>query len=190
MSLNFLQVTFVTLAAVVLAAGYAQAEDVDSKTLFNVRDYGATGDGVTLDSPAINRAISAAAQTGGGTVWVPAGRYLSGSIRLANNINLHIDAGAVILGAPQDMNAYDETEPCSRPAYQDGGHCYFHNSLIWGENLTNVFYHRQGMINGGGLVRDDELLDDMCGFDIWNRPTIPPATEHLPPAGSATKPSR
>ena len=36
------------------------------------------------------------------------------------------------------MNVYDETEPWSNNPYQDGGHCYFHNSLIWGENLTNV----------------------------------------------------
>ncbi len=120
------------MSAAILAATCAQAGGVDGKTLFNVRDYGATGDGVTLDSPAINRAISAAAQTGGGTVWVPAGRYLSGSIRLTNNINLHLDAGAVILGAPQNMNAYDETEPFQGHAYEDGGHVYFHNSLNGG----------------------------------------------------------
>src|SRR5262250_449643 len=49
---------------------------------FNIRDYGATGDGKTLDSPAINRAITAAATAGGGTVRLPAGTYLCYSIRL------------------------------------------------------------------------------------------------------------
>ena len=180
MSLNFLKVTFVTIAAAVLAAAPAQTDYVGSKTLFNARDYGATGEGVTLDSPAINRAISAAAQTGGGTVGVPPGRYLSGSIHLTNNINLHIDAGAVILGAPQDMNAYDPTEPFQGPAYEDGGHVYFHNSLIWGENLTNVSITGQGMISGGGLVAWDDLTDRMSGFNIWNKPnstwTNPPPT--------------
>src|ERR1039457_54121 len=169
MSLNFLKVTFVAMAAAVLAVAYAQAEDAGSKTLFNVRDYGPTGDGVTLDSPAINQAISAASQTGGGTVWVPAGRYLSGSIRLANNINLHLDAGAVILGAPQKMDAYDAEEDFAGPAFQDGGHCYFHNSLIWGENLTNVSITGNGMINGGGLVTGDGIEDRMDGFNNFGK---------------------
>jgi len=77
---------------------------------FNVRDYGATGDSKTLDSPAINKAIDACAAAGGGRVLVPGGTYLSSSIRLKSKIRLLIDAGATILGAPQDMNAYDEAK--------------------------------------------------------------------------------
>src|SRR5579859_1093194 len=69
---------------------------------YNVRDYGAVGDGTNLDSPAIDKAIVAAANAGGGTVVVPAGTYLSGSIHLKSNIHLVIDAGANILGAPQE----------------------------------------------------------------------------------------
>jgi len=144
---------------------------------FNVRNFGAVGDGKNLDSPAINKAIETAAAGGGGTVLVPAGTYLSGSIRLKSNIHLLIDAGATILGAPQSLNAYDDTEPFTLGGYQDGGHCYFHNSLIWGENLTNVFITGNGMINGGGLVRSDGLLDKMCGYDHWQTPntkTFPP----------------
>ncbi|MGD1089708.1 MAG: glycosyl hydrolase family 28-related protein [Verrucomicrobiota bacterium] len=160
----------------------------DDKTVFNIRDFGATGDGKTLDSPAINMAIQAAAQAGGGTVFVPAGTYLSGSIHLTNNINLHLDAGAVILGAPQAMNAYDETEPWSNNPYQDGGHCYFHNSLIWGENLTNISITGPGMINGGGLVRDDKLLDDLCGFSRWSPGNRAPQIEaNLPPSRLGNK---
>ncbi|HEX9048686.1 MAG TPA: glycoside hydrolase family 28 protein [Verrucomicrobiae bacterium] len=135
-----------------------------SQGFFNVRNYGAKGNGHDLDSPGINKAITAAAAAGGGTVLVPAGTYLSGSIHLKSNIRLQIDAGAAILGAPQNMNAYDFTEPYSLGGYQDGGHCYFHNSLIWGENLTNVFITGNGMINGGGLQRGDKWLDRMCGF--------------------------
>ena len=130
---------------------------------FNVRSFGAVGDGTNLDSPAINQAIDAAAKAGGGTVLVPAGTYLSGSIHLQSNLHLLIDAGATILGAPQKMNAYDFTEPYAFGGYQDGGHSYFHNSLIWGENLTNVFITGHGLINGGGLVPGDGLLDKMCG---------------------------
>ena len=135
-------------ASVVLAV---QAADAAGQNNFNVRAFGAVGNGTNLDSPAINKTIEACAQAGGGTVLIPAGTYLSGSIRLKSNIHLLIDAGAVILGAPQAMNAYDEAEPFAGPAYQDGGHTYFHNSLIWGENLTNVFISGNGMINGGAL---------------------------------------
>jgi polygalacturonase len=81
-----------------------------------------------------------------------------------------IDAGATLLGAPQTMAAYDATEAYSLGGYQDGGHCYFHNSLIWGENLTNVFITGNGMINGGGMVAYDSILDHMVGFDDWQHP--------------------
>jgi polygalacturonase len=144
---------------------------------FNVHNFGAAGDGTNLDSPAINQAINAAAAAGGGTVYFPAGTYLSGSIHLKSNVHLLIDAGATILGAPQNLSAYDETEPFHGIAYQDGGHCYFHNSLIWGENLTNVSITGQGTINGGGLVREGRILDEMCGYEHFLTPnarTYPP----------------
>jgi polygalacturonase len=143
---------------------FSTLADSDSGNSFNVKTYGATGDGITLDSPSINKAIDACAQAGGGTVYFPAGTYLCGSIHLRSNIHLLIDAGATVLGAPQSMNVYDETEPWVNNPYEDGGHCYFHNSLIWGESLTNVSITGQGMINGGGLVRSDGLLDRMSGF--------------------------
>ena len=154
-----------------------------ASTVFNVRDFGAVGDGQNLDSPAIDKAIAAAADAGGGTVLVPAGTYLSGSIHLQSNIHLLIDAGATILGAPQALNAYDETEPYSFGGYQDGGHCYFHNSLIWGENLTNVFITGNGRINGGGLVRSDDVLDRMCGLKDWQNPKA----NNLPPVRLGNK---
>lgn len=152
--------------------GIFKAGAADNIT-FDVKDFGAVGDGTNLDSPAIDKAIDAAAKAGGGTVLIPAGNYLSGSIHLKSNIHLVIDAGAVVLGAPQNLNAYDPTEPYSFGGYQDGGHCYFHNSLIWGENLTNISITGNGMINGGGLVWDDSLLDDMCGLAAWDKPDAP-----------------
>ncbi len=121
----------------------------------NVRDFGAIGDGTNLDSPAINKAIAAASQSGGGTVLVPAGTYLCGSLHLTNDINLCLDAGAVILGAPQELNAYDPQEEFTGPHYQDEGHTFFHNSLIWGEGLTNVSITGRGLIKGGGISGND-----------------------------------
>jgi len=152
---------------------------------YDVRNFGAVGDGKALDSPAIDRAISSCAQAGGGTVRFPAGTYLSGSIHLKSNVHLYLDAGAVIFGAPQEMKAYDPCEPFAGPAYQDGGHTYFHNSLIWGENLVNVSITGPGMINGGGLRSGDGPMDRISGFANWGKPapaTSPPDT--LPDIGT------
>ncbi len=166
------------LAALFIFSGFAEkvcAAETDAAVFFNVRKFGAVGDGKTLDNAAIDRAIDAAAKAGGGTVIVPAGNYLCGSIHLQSNIHLLIDAGATIIGAPQSMNAYDETEPYRFGGFQDGGHCYFHNSLIWGENLTNVSITGHGMINGGGLVSSDGSLDAMVSFNNINPPLTTPA---------------
>ena len=92
-----------TLASFQLHAQTADASRRNSNGQFNVRDFGAVGDGKTLDHEAINRAIDAAAASGGGTVNVPAGTYLCGSIHLKSHIQLHLDAGSRILGAPQGM---------------------------------------------------------------------------------------
>jgi len=139
----------------------AQAQAPGPKAVYNARDFGAIGDGKALDSPAINRAIEVCVKGGGGTVYLPAGTYLSGSIHLKSNLNLEIGPGATILGAPQSltlpgamqpMRPYDPAEPFAGPAYQDGGHTYFHNSLIWGEGLTGVSITGRGTINGGGMI--------------------------------------
>ena len=176
----------VTVGCVVLILGFPgliKSAETKAAGFFNVRSHGAVGDGIHLDSLAINQTILAASQAGGGTVLVPAGVYLSGSIHMQNNIHLLIDAGATILGAPQNMNVYDETEPYTLGGYQDGGHCYFHNSLIWGENLTNVFITGNGTINGGGLVRSDAILDRMVGFNKFS----PPVTNSAPPVRLGNK---
>ena len=63
---------------------------------FNVREYGAKADGTTLDTEAFRAAIQAAKKAGGGTVFVPAGHYVSGPIELVSNLVLYFDAGAVV----------------------------------------------------------------------------------------------
>ena len=134
---------------------------------YNIRDYGAKGDGKTLDHQAVDRAIEDCVSHGGGRVEVPAGTYLCGTIHLKSNVELHLAAGAVILAAPAEMKAYDEAEPWEGPAYQDGGHTYFHNSLIWAENEKNVSITGRGMIDGQGLTRHDtEKAGNLQGGSI------------------------
>ena len=133
---------------------------------YDVRDYGARGDGKSLDSPAINAAIEACAADGGGTVILPAGQYLSGSIHLKSNIELHLTPGATII-ATEERGAYDESEVFGGPEYQDGGHTYFHNSLIWAEEQTNVSITGRGTIDGRGLTRHDtETAGNVQGGSI------------------------
>jgi len=174
------------IATFAIGCRTTQSMSHEVKTVYNVRKFGATGDGKTLDNGAINKAIDAAAEAGGGTVLVPAGTYLCGSIHLKSNIHLVIDTGASILGAPQSMMAYDAEENFQGPAFQDGGHTYFHNSLIWGENITNVFITGHGMISGGGLSTGDGIEDRMDGFNNFGKtntaitgPGTTPWPQHL-----------
>jgi polygalacturonase len=132
------------------------AEGQDSRpTIYDVRSFGAKGDGKTLDTAAINKAIDSAAAAGGGMVRFPAGSYLTFSIHLKSNITLYLDQGSTIVAADPvaDHGSYDPPEPNQWDQYQDFGHSHFHNSLIWGEGLVNVSILGPGLIWGKGLVR-------------------------------------
>jgi polygalacturonase len=126
---------------------------------FDVRSFGAKGDGKALDSPAINRAIDAAAAAGGGTVHFSAGTYVTGSIRLRSNITLQFEPGTT-LAASADPAAYDAAEPNQWDKFQDFGHSHFHNSLIWGENIENVSIQGPGLIDGHALARERGAAGD------------------------------
>lgn len=120
----------------------------------DVKQMGAVGDGVTVDSEVINRAIEQVAAEGGGTVLLPAGRYLCYSIRLKSHVTLQMETGTVIVAAvPDATRGYDEAEPNPEPLYQDFGHSHWHNSLIWGEGLEDIAICGQGLIDGSNLGR-------------------------------------
>ena len=121
---------------------------------FDIRQFGATGDGHTLDTDAINKAIAAANAAGGGTVRFPAGTYLSTSIHLKSNVTLYLEFGAVIKAAADSVAPYDPAEDTVSTKYQDYGHSHWHNSLIWGEHIENVAIIGPGLIWGEGLDRD------------------------------------
>ncbi|RSL16373.1 polygalacturonase [Edaphobacter aggregans] len=131
--------------------------------IFDIRTFGAVGDGKTVDSPAINKAIDAAAAAGGGTVLFPAGTWLSFSIRLKSHVNLFLSQGATLLAADSPKpgettgyngGTYDPAEPKTEwDAYQDYGHNHWHNSLIWGEGIQDVSITGPGLIWGKGLSR-------------------------------------
>jgi polygalacturonase len=124
-------------------------------SIYNVKDFGATGDGVSLDSKAINITIETAAAKGGGDVLFPAGKYLSGSIRLKNNIHLVLQQGSVLIATDKDPEQnYDQAEGTVNMTYQDYGHSHFHDGFIWGDSLHDVSITGFGMIWGKGLIKD------------------------------------
>ncbi len=142
------------------AAPYAAASP-GGTGLFDIRTYGAVGDGKAVDSPAINKAIEAAAAAGGGTVVFPAGTWLSFSIHLKSHVGLYLVHGATILAAESPLpgsttgyngGTYDAAEPNAPwEDYQDYGHNHWHNSLIWGEGIIDISITGPGVIYGKGL---------------------------------------
>ncbi|MCR5408029.1 MAG: hypothetical protein K6E61_02875 [Bacteroidales bacterium] len=122
----------------------------------SVKDFGAVGDGVALDTEAIQAAIDRTAEKGGGVVRVPEGTYLCGSIWLRSNVELHLDAGAVIKGSP-NIDDYCSGDCCPQNEaevgfgdYISGGH------LILGVGVENVKLSGPGKIDGNS---DAFMLD-------------------------------
>src|SRR6201992_4153957 len=150
------------LGAAVLAHPAASTE-----TFFDVRRCGATGDGKTLDTKAIQNAIDRAERVGGGRVLFPAGTYASYSIHLKSNVALYLDQGATLLAASVPLEGttsggYDPAEAQGAwEPYQDYGHNHWHNSLIWGEGLHDIAIVGQGLIWGKGLSRGWDSQTDL-----------------------------
>ena len=139
---------------------------IGAEGFFDVKTYGAKGDGKAIDTPAVNKAIEAAAAAGGGAVFFPAGDYLCYTIRLKSYVALHLDEGATIVAAetpPDGVGGYDPAEPNQWDPYQDFGHSHFHNSLIWGENIENIAITGTGRIWGKGLSRGQGAMNPGVG---------------------------
>ena len=134
--------------------GGPNASSSNRQAIYDVRTFGVKGDGTSVDTPAINRAIDTIAAAGGGTLLFPAGNYLCYTIRLKNNIALYLDQGATIVAAetgPQGQ--YDPAEPNQWDHYQDYGHSHWHNSLIVGEQIHDFSILGPGLIWGKGLSK-------------------------------------
>ena len=155
MSLNYK----VSLLPLLLCCLITNVNAQTQNNFYNVKNYGAKGDGISMDGSAINKTIDEAAQAGGGTVYFPAGNYLSGSIHLKSNICLYIGQGATLI-ASTDLTQFDKPEKSINDIYQDYGHSHFHNSFIWGENLHDISIIGAGRIWGKGLVRNGRKGDE------------------------------
>lgn len=112
--------------------------------LFNVKDFGASGDGVALETSVIQKAIDQCALSGG-TVLFPPGKYLTGSLELKSNIEIYISAGATILGST-NIADYREHFPNIK-SYNDS---FLKHSLFYAEGAENISIRGDGTIDGQG----------------------------------------
>ena len=119
---------FLLLALVGTAVAAEPAHPVIPTRTFLLKDYNPAADGNTPATEAFRRALSVCARAGGGTLVVPAGRYLTGPLDLCSNLNLRLEAGAVILFI-QDFTAYEVEDQKPRPLLQ-AVHC--HDVMISG----------------------------------------------------------
>lgn len=159
-------------AGAALAASAVPVRATGSLTGFhNVRDYGAKGDGKAVDSPAFNRAIEAASAKGGGTIIVPPGRYLCFSIRLKSHITLVLSPGSVIEAADpkKHQGQYDLPEGVFEEQLVDYGLAHFHNSLIYGDGVSDIAIIGHGLIHGLGLDREGPP-PRWHGIEGWKSP--------------------
>jgi hypothetical protein len=128
----------------------------DNKLLFNVKDFGAIGDGKNLDSKSIQETINQCSKSGGGTVIFPAGTYLSGSIEMFSNITLQLEAGSVIKGSP-NLADYKNMGRTSEGR---------NRSLIYGIGVSNVAITGRGAVDGNdSLFMDWNKIHPDCCFD-------------------------
>ena len=161
---DLIKLSPIALAATVGHVSLSEAQTAPSSSpeaLFNVRTYGATGDGKTVDTPAINKAIEAVAAAGGGTLVFPAGTYLCFTIHLKSNVELYLSRGCTILAADSPKpgettgyngGTYDAAEPNDPwTPYQDYGHNHWRNSLLYAENEHDFSVVGPGLIYGKGL---------------------------------------
>ena len=139
---NTLKIRYIFILCILIALPlYSFAIPVS----FNILDYGAKGDGSALNTKSIQAAIDACAKGGGGIVYFPAGKYLSGTLFLKSYITLYLDAGAVLVGS-KNLNDYPVTVSDVR-SYTDN---YTDKSLLFGEGLEHIAIIGQGIIDGNG----------------------------------------
>ncbi len=133
---------WISVGAICLLAG---GSAIAAEELYDVRDYGAKPDGKTLCTTFIQKAIDACSQSGGGTVYLSPGTFLSGTIYFKTGVTLRLAAGSTLLGST-DLKDYPPTVQAFR-SYTDN---YTDKSLIYGENVERIAITGEGTIDGRG----------------------------------------
>ena len=125
-----------------LAASLCHAQPTNA--LYNVRTFGAVGDGVALDTKSLQAAIDKCSASGGGTVLVAGGKFVTGTFYLKSDVTLRVDFGAMILGS---TNIADYTTDTDRTMYNEP---YMNRCLIFAKDARNITIEGPGVIDGRG----------------------------------------
>lgn len=140
---------FLPLVALLLASLVLRAGEVE------VTRFGAVGDGVTLNTGAIQQAIDACYKSGGGIVRIPEGKFLSGTIELKDHVTLHLDKGAVLLGST-DLKDYRNLDPFTEGLGTDVGWAF-----LVAVDAKDVGIEGEGRIDGqGAALKAKHILTD------------------------------
>jgi polygalacturonase len=145
---DWLPVIAASLGAPLLRAQSASPQNDLGARVYNVRDHGAKGDGVTLDTASIQAAVDACHRDGGGTVLVPAGTFHIGALELKSNVTLHVAAGGKLLGSAdgKQYHAVDAIPLTGDSTLEDGNW-----ALIFAVDSVNVTVEGPGTIDGQGI---------------------------------------
>jgi hypothetical protein len=136
---------FVRLAGALGTFAACAGQAAEAPARFNIRDFGARGDGQTPDTAALQTALDACAQAGGGQVLLPPGRYLSGTVHLRSRVALWFDAGARLIGTTNLAEYRQPAPPAFMPEVRWGK---WHRGLLVGEDLEDVTLAGPGVIDG------------------------------------------
>ncbi len=136
---------------------------------FNILDFGAVNDGKTINTAAIQKAIDVCAEKGGGTLFFPAGKYISGTLFLKSYVTLNLQSGAVLEGS-KNLSDYPVTISQIR-SYTDN---YTNKSLLYGEDLEYIGITGQGIIDGNGssFKVSDDLVKTSLADSYKARPYV------------------
>ena len=150
----------------------ARTESSSKGPIFNVRSYGAVGDGSKLDTKALQAAIDACAAAGGGTVCFPPGRYLSGTLLMKSQVGLYLEAGATLLGS-RNVADYIPQAPAFK-SHTVTGDPTTHLFLIYGERLENISIEGRGTLDGQGssFVPDSDERPFLIRFSECRNVTV------------------
>ena len=131
-----------------------------SKRTFNIMDYGAVADGITINTQSIQKTIDACMEQGGGQVIVPKGMFLTGSIYLKKGVELHITEGGVLLGSTKHRD-YKNENP------------YEWYALIMANAQSNIAITGKGIIDGQGRALAQDVIQlwragAFPGSQVWD----------------------
>lgn len=128
-----------------------------AQKVFNIKDYGAVGDGKTLNTDAINKAVAACASSGGGTVLVPGGRYITGTIILKSNMTFHIENDAVLVGT-HDLSQYKSFNPRPEDPLKPIN-IKVRDNTVWFRALVLLDGVKDVTITGTGTIDGSTVID-------------------------------